>query len=321
MKIKQSETYNNLPANHRMIPARLAATLALFTLLALPAGAQTVLNPSFESPSPTDGNFIGPAALDWSDETSFHPDPIPPTGRGVYNPREVDFTGAGGSGTATGGTGANGINVFTAYTDNAPDAYAGVSQVIADAQLTAGVTYTLTVAVGDYKTTIPSNWHLAVGTVSMGFGSFLADRAGLASELINDQFKDFSIQYTATGAEGQNGENLKITLWAKNDGSGTHVPFDNVRFTTALASSTSDFKATITPTAGILGNYDFSWNSQTGKVYDLVSSTDLATPPTSWGVWQNQTGIVANPPTNSLITIPGGGDRRRFFVVIERNAL
>ena len=114
---------------------------------------------------------------------------------------------------------------------------------------------------------------------------------------------------------------MKITLWAKNDGSGTHVPFDNVRFTTALASSTSDFKATITPTAGILGNYDFSWNSQTGKVYDLVSSTDLATPPTSWGVWQNQTGIVANPPTNSLITVPGGGDRRRFFVVIERNDL
>jgi hypothetical protein len=31
---------------------------------------------------------------------------------------------------------------------------------------------------------------------------------------------------TATGEEAQIGSNLKIPLWAKNDGSGTHVLFD-----------------------------------------------------------------------------------------------
>ena len=324
MKTKQSETNSNLPASHRMVPARLAATLALLTLLALPAGAQTVLNPSFEDPTPPDGEFIGPAAASWSDETSFHPDPVRPTGRGVYNPLEVDFTGAGGSGTATGGTGANGINVFTAFTDNAADAYAGVSQVIANTQLTAGVTYTLTVAVGDYKTEIPSNWHLAISTASMGFRSFLADRAGLASELIDDQFKDFSIQYTATGAEGQVGENLKITLWGQNDdgtGGGTHVPFDSVRFTAVAGPApASTLAVTITPTVGSPGNYDFTWNSQANKVYDLVSSTDLATSPSTWAVWQSKSGIAATPPTNTLSGLPGGGDSKRFFVVIERNA-
>ena len=276
-------------------------------------GPQVVLNPSFENDLRGDGGYLGTLS-------SWTPVGSGDTGYAAYNPLEDDFTGAAGSGTPTGGAGADGINVFSTYVPTNGQSR-GVSQEIPGSQLTAGVTYTLTVAVGDYKILTPTNWHLAISTASMPFGSFLANYSGTAAMLMDDQFKSFSIQYTATGAEGRNGENLKITLWAKNDGSGTHVPFDNVRFTTDLASSTSNFKATITPTPGILGNYDFSWNSQTGKVYDLVSSTDLATAPTSWEVWQNQTGIVANPPTNSLITVPGGGDRRRFFVVIERNAL
>ena len=274
-------------------------------------GPQVVLNPSFEDDLRTDGAYLGTLS-------SWTPVGSGDTGYAAYNPLATDFTGAAENGTPTGGAGAHGINVFSSYVPTNGQ-HSGVSQEIPASQLTAGVSYTLTVAVGDYKGLTPTNWHLAISTASMNFGSYLADFAGTTAMLTNDQFKNFSIQYTATGDEAQIGSNLKITLWAKNDGSGTHVPFDNVRFTTAAPSSSSDFKATITPNAVTPGNYDFSWNSQTGKVYDLVSSPDLATAPATWLVWLEQAGILANPPTNTLYNVPGSNEAKRFFSVRERD--
>jgi hypothetical protein len=77
---------------------------------------------------------------------------------------------------------------------------------------------------------------------------------------------------------------------------------------------------TIAPNASNPGNYDFTWDSRAGKIYDLVSSTDLATAPDSWPVWQGQTNLGTTPPTNMLTDIAGGGDPKRFFAVIERDA-
>ena len=219
--------YSNLHARpNGRISAR-AASLAFLTLLALPASAVTVLNHSFEidvAPTP-DGGFSGPAVTSWTDINSGGD---PSTGRGTYNPSESELTGAGGSGTGVGG---DGSTVFTTYTGNALNAYAGLSQVLPGTTLTAGTVYTMTVAIADYLTNTPANWHLAISTSSMAFGSYLNDFSGLGSNLTDGQFKDFSVSYTATGAEGQIGEDLKITLWGQNDGTGTHVAFDNVRFT------------------------------------------------------------------------------------------
>ena len=114
MQTKQSDIQDVLRTTYHKTPARLAATLAFLTLLALPAGAQTVLNPSFEEKTPVDGDFIGPAVTNWTDENSGGG---PSTGGGTFNLDEVHLTGAGGSGTATGG---HGTNVFTTYTENAP---------------------------------------------------------------------------------------------------------------------------------------------------------------------------------------------------------
>jgi lysophospholipase L1-like esterase len=75
-------------------------------------------------------------------------------------------------------------------------------------------------------------------------------------------------------------------------------------------------------------NYDFSWPSQSGKVYDLLSSTDLSTAPATWAVYDPDGAggndpygdILATAPTNLLTAVPGSGPAR-FFVVREKAAV
>jgi hypothetical protein len=68
------------------------------------------------------------------------------------------------------------------------------------------------------------------------------------------------------------------------------------------------------------GNYDFSWGSKEGKLYDLVSSTDLSSPPLSWDVWDGRMDLAPDPGgTNTLADVPGGGNTRRFFAVLEKD--
>jgi hypothetical protein len=81
------------------------------------------------------------------------------------------------------------------------------------------------------------------------------------------------------------------------------------------------FAVRIVPNAENPGSYDFTWGeTKSGKVYDLVSSIDLSTPPNTWQVWQGQANLAATPPTNTLTNIAGGGNQKRFFVVVEKNA-
>jgi alpha-galactosidase len=78
----------------------------------------------------------------------------------------------------------------------------------------------------------------------------------------------------------------------------------------------SNFQLVITPNGA---NYDFAWNSLEGKLYDLVSSTDLATPIPTWPVWDGKLNIPPTPPINTLTSVTGDGDKR-FFAVIEKDA-
>ncbi len=75
------------------------------------------------------------------------------------------------------------------------------------------------------------------------------------------------------------------------------------------------------------GNYDFTWDSQEGMVYDLVTATDLASPISEWPVYDPD-GEGGNPPfgripsagaTTALVNVPGDGPRR-FFAVVEKEA-
>jgi len=84
--------------------------------------------------------------------------------------------------------------------------------------------------------------------------------------------------------------------------------------------SPAPFTVSILPNAATPGNYDFTWTSQAGKAYDIVTSTDLATPIATWPVWDGRVNLPATPPNNTLTNVPGGGDVRRFFAVVERAA-
>ena len=79
------------------------------------------------------------------------------------------------------------------------------------------------------------------------------------------------------------------------------------------------FTLSIMPNSSNPGSYDFTWASQIGKIYDLVSNTDLSSPPGSWPVWMGNANIPAASSITHLADIPGGGAPRRFFAVIERD--
>jgi hypothetical protein len=75
----------------------------------------------------------------------------------------------------------------------------------------------------------------------------------------------------------------------------------------------------ITPNGVNAGHYDFRWESRDGKVYDLVSHTDLTATLVDWPVWMGSENIGGTAPENELLDIPGGGDPARFFAVIEKD--
>ena len=76
---------------------------------------------------------------------------------------------------------------------------------------------------------------------------------------------------------------------------------------------------TIKADAANPGDYDFSWDSKAGKLYDLVSETALSTEPATWPVWMDNTDIAASGTgTTTLTDVPGGGPTR-FFAVIEKD--
>ncbi len=66
-------------------------------------------------------------------------------------------------------------------------------------------------------------------------------------------------------------------------------------------------------------NLVFTWDSRAGKVYDLLSETDLSIDPTTWPIWDGNEGIAATPDENTL-TIPRPADSERYFVIAEKDA-
>ena len=75
-------------------------------------------------------------------------------------------------------------------------------------------------------------------------------------------------------------------------------------------------------------NYDFTWQSQKGKLYDLLSSTNLSTAPANWTVYDPDgpggnnplSSIIGISPTNVLSAVAPSGPAR-FFVLAEKNAV
>jgi hypothetical protein len=84
-------------------------------------------------------------------------------------------------------------------------------------------------------------------------------------------------------------------------------------------SSPGEFRLTITPATASATGYDFTWPSQPGKIYDLVTSTHPTTPVAQWPVHAAYSDIPATGTTTTLTAVPADG-RQRFFALIEKDA-
>lgn len=86
-----------------------------------------------------------------------------------------------------------------------------------------------------------------------------------------------------------------------------------------VATIAALFKITITPAIAPATGFDFTWYSHPGKVYDLVTSTDLVTPVSKWPVHAAYSDIPATGTTTTLTAVPVD-EPQRFFAVIEKDA-
>ena len=77
---------------------------------------------------------------------------------------------------------------------------------------------------------------------------------------------------------------------------------------------------TIAPSASTEGAFDFSWNSREGKIYDLVSATDLSSAPFTWAVFEGQADIPSAGETTAVTDLSVADDAKRFFALVERDA-
>ena len=119
----------------------------------------------------------------------------------------------------------------------------------------------------------------------------------------------------------------KVRIAAAN---AINYTFDEIRIGDSYADVTVPLLPVYFPLAITRNgaNYDFSWPSQSGKVYDLLSSTDLSTALATWDVYDPDGpggndpygDILATAPTNLLSAVPGSGPVR-FFAVRENNAV
>jgi hypothetical protein len=102
----------------------------------------------------------------------------------------------------------------------------------------------------------------------------------------------------------------------------SRLTFDGMSVKYLEPAASNDLQLTITPNA-TAGLYDFSWDSQEGKLYDLLTSTDLATPISTWPIYDDGSMLYENlPATGTTTTLTGvpSAAARRFFALREEDA-
>jgi len=64
----------------------------------------------------------------------------------------------------------------------------------------------------------------------------------------------------------------------------------------------------------------FTWNSRPGKLYDLLGSTNLDTPPsTPWAVYDGRENIPADPSGTNTLVVTKPVDPAAFFAILEKD--
>ena len=135
-------------------------------------------------------------------------------------------------------------------------------------------------------------------------------------------------EVTVSPASGTGTLQLQI-----KSGADIQDPTGNMLVTTPLITDTEVITVSATPTEFTLEispngpDFDFSWFSRADKLYDLLSSTDLSTPSTTWPVYDDGVTLYEN-----IVPVLTGGstagwtvlsavpsdDPRRFFALREK---
>jgi MYXO-CTERM domain-containing protein len=238
--------------------ACLAAAVLISALSIRPAAATLIIvpNASFEAPDVVDEEFtitfappvIANGRSAWSGSSSSSPGfPVTATSEaipgwdfaqtfngtitaGVWDPGEIDFTGAGGNNAtlpATAQGGQSGYIYLEQLDDLLPEIMTGELTTEAPlATITSDTIYTLTVAIGSAKTFLP-------GDVTI---SLYSDATALATTVIpaasipNDSFADFTATFTSLTNEPLAGNPIVARITHTHTTAGARsVEFDNVR--------------------------------------------------------------------------------------------
>ena len=161
-----------------------------------------------------------------------------------------------------------------------------------------------------YTIQVYSNETSNQGNASMSFEPFTGSGANFITTAIDARNNGTEVvQWEELSPEG--GE-IAFDLQAAREGWINFVSIEEV------SEPVGSIQLTVTPSSSNLGSFDFDWNSRDGKVYDLVSNTDLSTSPDTWPVWEGRANIVSTGTNILLDGIPGGG-AKRFFAVIEKD--
>ena len=239
-----------------------------------------VLNPSFQTPVLGDNADAVGAPTGWT-ATS-------PGGFSTWNPPDTIFAGAAGNGTPTG---ADGSQIYNFYHN------AGASARLyqnTTAPLTAGMTYTLTVAIGARLTgNAVDVWGIDLMTTGQALGGtpeaavYLARTTGGRADLTSGQFVDKTVQFTVPAGHPNLGQNVRVHCWSKAAANDETIAFDNVRL--GAAAETSGGYAAWQTANGTTGTLDQDHDADgvpNGIEYFLGGNTDT-------------TGFTALPPVSN----------------------
>ncbi len=233
---------------------RLCVVLSVAALLTLSAtcvqaASVTVVNPSFEDPILADDGTGNPAGWTLVGSAAIAQ---------AWNPPVGSYSGADLSGTPTGADGANVVELMF----NSAGGVAGFTQTTS-AILTAGTTYTLTLALGNrgdagWQDGRTWNSKIALATADMAAGTYLDSLTFAAADLPWGSFTDKTLTFTVDAGNAHIGQAVTIVFGLEAPaGKYSASCFDNVRLSAVPEPATLSLLA-----SGLIGLLCYAWRKR-----------------------------------------------------------
>lgn len=240
---------------------------------------------------------------------------VVPTGWLGFDDGRNNATAGNARGLAYLGPGPSAIGPSLGQNDGSQSFFTAQRDIyqVLDTSLQANTSYTLTLAIGD-RDTGGSSGGLGTPVINLGYGVtpgannlIVLNQANQPTQ-VNGSWVTWSGRILIGSSHAGIGQPLRIDL-----ANGTNVGwFDNVRLTAGPGLTLLIER--------VDSNVVFTWNSHSGKVYDLLYDDGGfgVTVPAEWPIYMNHSGVAATPPRN-ILSVPAPTGDRSFFVLRERD--